>query len=254
MRIRTIKPEFWSHPVMVRQDDSTKLLALGLLNYADDEGYFFAEPSMVRAALRPLDEDSTIVRGSLDTLVAMGYAETFLHHTHGLLGRVVNFASHQRVDRPNESRIRVIWGKKTRRSIVECSTKTRRSIVAVSGNREQGTGNEGKEQGTRKRVAAPLACEAFAEFWSAYPRKEAKANAEKAWTAHGCKALLPQILVSILWRKSSPDWTKEGGQFIPHPATWLNRRGWEDERTEGRAKNGALEGESFMHLIPEEDR
>ena len=22
---------------------------------------------------------------------------------------------------------------------------------------------------------------------------------------------------------------KDGGQFIPHPSTWLNRNGWEDE-------------------------
>jgi len=24
-------------------------------------------------------------------------------------------------------------------------------------------------------------------------------------------------------------WTKEGGKFIPHPATWINGRRWEDE-------------------------
>jgi len=24
------------------------------------------------------------------------------------------------------------------------------------------------------------------------------------------------------------DWRKDSGQFIPHPATWLNAKGWED--------------------------
>ena len=24
-------------------------------------------------------------------------------------------------------------------------------------------------------------------------------------------------------------WKKDGGQFIPHPATWLNQEGWDDE-------------------------
>ena len=28
-----------------------------------------------------------------------------------------------------------------------------------------------------------------------------------------------------------PDWKKNGGQFIPHPSTWLNNRRWEDEHT-----------------------
>jgi hypothetical protein len=29
--------------------------------------------------------------------------------------------------------------------------------------------------------------------------------------------------------KNSQQWTKDGGQFIPMPATWLNGRRWEDE-------------------------
>jgi hypothetical protein len=28
---------------------------------------------------------------------------------------------------------------------------------------------------------------------------------------------------------TSAEWTKDGGQFIPHPATWLNQKRWEDE-------------------------
>lgn len=27
----------------------------------------------------------------------------------------------------------------------------------------------------------------------------------------------------------SADWTKDGGQYIPHAATWLNGKRWEDE-------------------------
>ena len=29
--------------------------------------------------------------------------------------------------------------------------------------------------------------------------------------------------------KNSNDWKKEDGQFIPYPATWLNRGQWKDE-------------------------
>lgn len=69
----------------------------------------------------------------------------------------------------------------------------------------------------------------FDEFWQAYPRRIGKGNAEKAWEKHGCGSMLPQILTAVRKCKVSADWTKEAGQFIPHPATWLNRRGWEDE-------------------------
>lgn len=137
MRIRTLKPEFWSHPVMVRQSDATKLLAVGLLNYADDQGYFYAEPAMVRAALRPLDEDSTIVRRSLDDLSRIGYLEIGEHPTHGVLGKIVAFETHQRVDRPNKPKIKHLWD----------STIIRRSFDA---NVSRELGNEGtREQGNK---------------------------------------------------------------------------------------------------------
>ena len=49
------------------------------------------------------------------------------------------------------------------------------------------------------------------------------------------KRELPEIseLVSIVerWSKTE-DWTKQNGQFIPYPATWLNSAGWEDELRE----------------------
>lgn len=39
------------------------------------------------------------------------------------------------------------------------------------------------------------------------------------------------IIAAVERQKLWPDWTKDGGRFIPHPATWLNRASWEDEST-----------------------
>ena len=39
------------------------------------------------------------------------------------------------------------------------------------------------------------------------------------------------MTAAIAKQKLSDQWTKEGGQFIPHPATWLNGKRWEDELT-----------------------
>lgn len=74
----------------------------------------------------------------------------------------------------------------------------------------------------------------FAQFWSAYPRHVAKRAAGKAFD----KAVremaitetnLTQILDALERQKRSPDWLKDQGRFVPHPATWLNGRRWEDE-------------------------
>jgi hypothetical protein len=57
----------------------------------------------------------------------------------------------------------------------------------------------------------------------AYPRKVAKGAAVKAWPGD---EHLPAILAALAWQ--AKNWTDP--KFIPHPATYLNQRRWEDER------------------------
>lgn len=129
------------------------------------------------------------------------------------------------------------------------------SSIASSSPRTEGEGEgEGEEKRKEKRkgttqdpslAAAPSASlMGFDEFWNAYPKKKAKGSAEKAWLKiRDRRTLLPAILDAIDKAKRCHDWQKDGGQFIPHPATWLNRRGWEDEVATGhRPTNGRPAG------------
>lgn len=70
----------------------------------------------------------------------------------------------------------------------------------------------------------------FDKFWSLYPKKKAKEAARKAWVKLKLTpALETMILADVAAKKQSQDWTKNGGQYIPHPATYLNGKRWEDE-------------------------
>jgi hypothetical protein len=70
----------------------------------------------------------------------------------------------------------------------------------------------------------------FDLFWSAYPKKAGKDAARKAFERRAVgDDLLARMLGAIDRQKVSRDWTKDGGQYIPHPATWLNAARWEDE-------------------------
>lgn len=72
--------------------------------------------------------------------------------------------------------------------------------------------------------------ERFDLFWKAYPRHVAKQNAIRAFAKlNPSEDLFQTILKDIEARKETDAWSKEGGQFIPHPATYLNGRRWEDE-------------------------
>jgi uncharacterized protein YdaU (DUF1376 family) len=69
----------------------------------------------------------------------------------------------------------------------------------------------------------------FAEFWLAYPNKKAKGDAEKAWNAlRPDDSLTDQILRAVESAKTGEAWLKDGGQFIPYPATWLRAKRWLD--------------------------
>ncbi len=78
---------------------------------------------------------------------------------------------------------------------------------------------------------------AFDQFWQCYPKRRSKGDALKAWRAiKPTSEQVSRILAAINRAKTSPDWLKDGGQFIPYPATWLRAQGWEDEVTNGVAK------------------
>jgi len=68
----------------------------------------------------------------------------------------------------------------------------------------------------------------FNKFWEIYPKKLNKADALKAWKSVNVD--LQTILDALKWQTELPDWRKDGGQFIPYPASYLRGKRWEDER------------------------
>jgi len=85
----------------------------------------------------------------------------------------------------------------------------------------------------KKKINTPLPPalrERFDLFYASYPKKKSRGQAEKAFSRiNPDEQLLRTILSAIERAKKSEDWTKENGRYIPHPATWLNAKGWEDE-------------------------
>jgi hypothetical protein len=69
----------------------------------------------------------------------------------------------------------------------------------------------------------------FAEFWSRYPRKQAKADAEKAWRQ--VSPPLAEVEAALSWQRALPDWRKDGGKFVPLPATYIRGKRWTDAPT-----------------------
>lgn len=78
----------------------------------------------------------------------------------------------------------------------------------------------------------------FEVFWEKWPRREAKAAARRAWAKIPIAEYVALMAGLEMWRKSE-QWTRG---VIPHPATWLNGRRWEDEVETLAPSNSAKEG------------
>lgn len=69
------------------------------------------------------------------------------------------------------------------------------------------------------------------ELWYAhYPKKKSRQHAAKAWvqTERHRPPLEKLIAITDRWAKSY-DWRRDGGAWIPYPATWLRAHGWLDD-------------------------
>lgn len=68
----------------------------------------------------------------------------------------------------------------------------------------------------------------FDIFYKAYPKKKSPGDAEKAWKS--IKPNLDAVLAALEWQTKTHEWTKDNGQFIPYPASYLRSKMWEDEK------------------------
>lgn len=72
---------------------------------------------------------------------------------------------------------------------------------------------------------------AFDAFWQAYPKKVAKLDALKAFKRARLKnGDFEAAMAALESAKQSDQWLRDDGKYIPHPATWLRKRRFEDEQ------------------------
>jgi len=69
----------------------------------------------------------------------------------------------------------------------------------------------------------------FETFWKVYPKKKGKGEARKAFAKALKKTTVEALVEAVNKQKQQTQWTRDAGQFVPYPATWLNQERWEDE-------------------------
>ncbi|MCF7537571.1 hypothetical protein [Pseudomonas petrae] len=101
---------------------------------------------------------------------------------------------------------------------------------------------------TEKPLVTKDPLEGFDRFYKLYPRKQKRPAAEQAWKKLAPDADVQQQIIKALTKQAtSIDWLKSGGQFIPHPASWLNGKRWEDEPLAATAQSHHTDLDQIDH-------
>lgn len=128
------------------------------------------------------------------------------------------------------------------------------SVTKEKSREEKSREDKSRENKTAPRSSPPTGSgvgvmdERFTAFWKAYPKKQGKKAAEKAFKKiKPSAALLETMLNAIGEQRASDQWRKDNGQFIPNPAKWLNQGRWEDEATETATTKNDISLEEFFN-------
>jgi hypothetical protein len=161
VRIRSIKPEFWTDKKVSTWDHFTRLFFIGLWSSADDHGRGSAETARLASELFPYDlnqnPSDTLARVAAGLATLSDASRITLYEVDGeVFYEVSNWSKHQRVDNAGKPRV------PTPSEGLAISSRKSREIRGDL-PLEQGAGNreQGKDQGTgdapssRRRFTPP---------------------------------------------------------------------------------------------------
>lgn len=97
--------------------------------------------------------------------------------------------------------------------------------------------------------------ERFERWWAEYPRKSAKRKALDWWLRRKPDDQLTDTMIAaVRTQRTTPSWTKDGGQYIPLPTTWLNGERWQDQDVDRSMFTGNNGAGASRHKQAEQDQ
>lgn len=229
-RARNIKPALFKNEVLGVADPMLTLLFEGLWLLADKAGRLEDRPLRIKGELFPY-RDCIDTEGLLLWLASEGFITRYTVGTKRFI-QVENFDKHQNPHRNepesvipsvSDGCITTDFGGTTSAILGSAPAD---SLIPDSGSLIP----DSLTPATPPALPTSPSDDLFPKFWKLYPNKKGKVAAEKAWKKHKVTdGLFALIAEGLAKQVLSEAWVKDGGKFVPHPATWLNGKRWEDE-------------------------
>lgn len=108
---------------------------------------------------------------------------------------------------------------------------------------QQSRKKQGTKGGEKVGIMSSPYSEEFERAWAVYPRKVGKGGAWRAWQLLKPDGKLAELIIAkVALYKGTQQWKKDGGQFIPHFATFLNQRRFDDDPESGSTTSSKYSG------------
>lgn len=233
---RIIKESICTSEKIASLTDFEFRLWTGLITQADDAGRGDARPAIIKGHVFPLRDRLTIkdIDVSLQALAAKGCVSLYKVDGKPYFW-FPGWARHQRVRDCKPKYPEPPEDDSSPQVAAGCG-ELPQTAALIQSNPNPNPNTNPNPKDTRVRAEHSR----FDEFWEIYPRKVGKGAAQKAWNKLKPDSdLADRIMGAVREQKRSVQWTKDGGQYIPNPTTWLNQQRWEDEATPANAWTGS---------------
>ncbi len=249
MPTRFIKESCRSSKNLDAVTDFEERLFWRLLTTADDFGRFLADPELVRSACFPR-RDRLPIQKLVDALAGLTRHHLIILYSvkDRQYGQFCTFNEHQGKPRSRKSKYPAPLDTSLHADASRCTQMHADALGHPDTDTDTNTDLNSLPlvlsysdesvietfDGIAARIKYPSSHEndEFETFWNAYPRKVGKTAAQKAFQNAHNRPRIDDLLLAIGRARASPQWAKEGGQFIPHPSTWLNQGRWDDQLPE----------------------
>jgi len=237
-RIRYIKPEFFTDEDIAELPFEARLLFQGLWCYADREGRLEDRPKFLKISILPYDNID--IEKLLDIL-ANGKKKFIIRYTvnNNNYIQIVNFTKHQKPHNTEKDSEIPKYDNNNILSKTKIKTEIGMEKGTIKGMGSVPQASPKLNNGgipVKKQIETKLIRE-FEEFYATYPKHKAKKEGLKAWLK--VKPPLKECLEALKWQKVQEDWRKEGGKYIPLPASWIRGERWLDEKPKPQQSGGA---------------
>tara|TARA_R100000781_G_scaffold111080_1_gene76919 strand:- start:82 stop:1017 length:936 start_codon:yes stop_codon:yes gene_type:complete len=230
-RKRMISPDFWTDDKMLQLPLPARLMFIGMLNFADDEGLIQNNATSIKVKIFPA-EDITIglIEDYVRTMVGLKLLSLGTNVDGQSLIKITKWHDHQKINHPTPTKYiftPLIEEEKTNSSrtkveLSEDSSRTTSQIRVVKNRVDKVSINKSSKKNQDFT---------FEHIYSIYPKKQNKDKSEKAFkrlTKKEMSNFSSGLLKHIdHWKRFDVDI-----QYIPLLSTFINGKRWNDELVE----------------------